>query len=800
MNHFMTLLQSRGVTEPPSKNIRVIGIDLGTTNSTVSEILWKAGQPAPEPVRTLDIDQETPSGRHTSTMVPSIVCVQNKDSLVGEGAKVMRGRMADQSFGLKQGRDIFWECKNHMGLTRTYHQAPKGYQSAKDIGAHVLKFLLNAAKEESKIPIARSIVTVPASFRIPQRQDTQKAAEIAGIAVASGDLVDEPVAAFLDYLFSHDTSKLELTGKPKNVLLFDFGGGTCDVALFKVSIAKTTGQISMAPLTVSRYHRLGGGDIDAAIVHELLIPQMVTQNNLPPFDLSYEDKAYCLTPALLSIAESLKIGLCKEIARLSKLGKYPEGQDRRTVFKRNPGVTECVLKDGRTLKLSSPAMTAADFEKLLTPFLDRDFLFARETEYRMTCSIFAPLTDAMNRAGLSAEDISVCLMAGSSSFIPKVQDELEQFFSAGFVLNFDTPEDAKLAISRGAAYHALTVHFTGAGVVQPITADAILLQTNNGPVEIVPASTLLPYPGPDEWGTVKDLKVPEFPPDQTRYLRLELVTPDQMRLFTGVWQVPKNIRKGTALRFQYQIDSNQIMRFRLNVATAPEADFWEWEVENPLVNIEHTESKREEIEKLEESIRTARVSREKIPETIVRVADLTADLGQRERALDLMKKALAAQKGQDAFLLNKMGILCGEMRDYEKEAKFYEASAKVARWGSPLFNLALSQQKRGLYPEALVTIEEALKREQGAPYLVLRALIVEGQKDPMKRDECLKAAMEKFGTLSAMSDWELGWYFTAAGRLDNQTKVKQAKEEQQRRSKRRETPSVEGLLPDRGAV
>ncbi len=390
MNHFLTLLKSRGATTPPKEDIRVVGIDLGTTISTVSELVWKAGHESPEPVRTLDVDQETRSGRHTSPMVPSIVCVQQEGTLVGEGAKVLRGRMADHSLGLKQGRDIFWECKNHMGLTRTYHQAQKGFRSAKEVGAHILKFLLAAARQENATPIARTIVTVPASFHIPQRQDTQKAAELAGIAVAPGDLVDEPVAAFLDYIFSHDVQPLELAAQPKNVLVFDFGGGTCDVAIFKVAIA-SNGQVDMAPLTVSRYHRLGGGDIDAAIVHDILIPQLVAQNNLNPFDLSYEDKALCITPALLSIAESLKIGLCKEITRLTRLGRYSDGEDRRAVFKRNPGVTECLLKDGRTLRLNVPVLTAADFDALLTPFLDRDFLYARETEYRMTCSIFAPL-------------------------------------------------------------------------------------------------------------------------------------------------------------------------------------------------------------------------------------------------------------------------------------------------------------------------------------------------------------------------------------------------------------------------
>lgn len=799
MDQFIKLLKARGVTQPPTKDIRVIGIDLGTTNSTVSEITWSAGVSAPDQVRTIEVDQETPMGRYTNVLVPSMVCVQETGPLVGEGVKVLRGKMSDPSLGFHQYRNIFWECKNHMGLTRTY-RAPAGFRSAKEIGGQVLKFLLNAALKEDATHSERVVVTVPASFRIPQRQDTQAAAELAGVNIGPGDLVDEPVAAFLDYIFSHDVSKLELTGKPKNVLVFDFGGGTCDVAIFRVSIAKDGGQILMAPLTVSRYHRLGGGDIDAAIVHEVLIPQIVEQNHLPPFDLAYEDKAYSIAPAFLSIAEALKIGLCKEIARLKKLGKYPDGEDRKTVFKKNPGLSECRLKDGRVLSLQSPILDAVRFEALLQPFLDRDFLFARESEYRMTCSIFSPLTDALNRAGLKAEDIAVCLMAGSSAFIPKVQEELDQYFTNGFVLNFATPEDAKLAISRGAAYHAMALALTGRGVVQPVASDGILLQTNHGSEQLVPAGAPLPYPDAGKWAEVADLKVPTFAPKAKRDLRLELVTPDQMRLFQGIWPVPPGVKAGAPIRFRYVIDENQIMSLRVNVSSAPPEEYWQYVIENPLVNVELGESKREEIENLEENIRTGQVPRAEIPETTVRIADLTAELGQRERALALMKQALAGSGGQDAGLLNKMGILCSEMKDDEKAEKFYRTSAEAGSWGVPLFNLALLQRRRGELPKATKSIEEAIARSKVAPYLVLRALLADTQQDPMGRDAFVKEAMDLFGSVAGMSDWELGWYLTAADMLHNDEKAKEAKEEQRNRSKRKNTKPGEGLLPDRGTA
>ena len=71
--------------------------------------------------------------------------------------------------------------------------------------------------------------------------------------------------------------------------MFDFGGGTCDVGLFQLS-SSLFKRMDISPLSVSRYHRLGGGDIDQAIFYEVLMPQILTFNSLDPHDLDYEDK------------------------------------------------------------------------------------------------------------------------------------------------------------------------------------------------------------------------------------------------------------------------------------------------------------------------------------------------------------------------------------------------------------------------------------------------------------------------------------------------------------------------------
>jgi len=72
-NLFLQLLGEAGVKSAPAKTIRAVGIDLGTTNSTISEVVWNAEAGAPEAVRTLDVDQKTPMGLYTHVLVPDQV-------------------------------------------------------------------------------------------------------------------------------------------------------------------------------------------------------------------------------------------------------------------------------------------------------------------------------------------------------------------------------------------------------------------------------------------------------------------------------------------------------------------------------------------------------------------------------------------------------------------------------------------------------------------------------------------------------------------------------------------------------
>ena len=102
-------------------------------------------------------------------------------------------------------------------------------------------------------------------------------------------------------------------------------------------------RLSLSQLAVSRYHRLGGGDIDAAIVHECLIPRLAEENNLLPFDLSWVDKKKGLEPQLLGKAEALKISLCREMEHLVKFNRFDDA-DKGKLAAQQPFVS-CRLKN-----------------------------------------------------------------------------------------------------------------------------------------------------------------------------------------------------------------------------------------------------------------------------------------------------------------------------------------------------------------------------------------------------------------------------------------------------------------------
>lgn len=786
------LISSAHLPESIPSPVRVLGIDLGTTNSTVAEVVWEGDHAEPPKACCLEIEQPTETGTYYHVLVPSVVVIQPSRVWVGEGAKRLRMNAA-----LRRNKDIFYECKNDIGLRRTYHLAPEGFRSAAEISGKVLAFLKAAADDAREQPVTRTVVTVPASFQLSQRNDTLRAAELAGLKLHPGDLLDEPVAAFLDYMVTHSASLLEELEHPQNLVVFDFGGGTCDVAVFRIQMSDR--RLEISPLAVSRYHRLGGGDIDASIVHQELIPQVAEQNGLDNRSFDYDQRKRHLEPTLLSVAESLKIGLCIEIARLKSFGRYAE-MDKSEIVKTHPGVWQCPTPAHPSLVLRSPRLTAARFEELLKPFLDTDLLYARETEYYLTCSIFAPLQDALERGGLRRDNVHLCLMVGGSCLIPQVVDAVQGFFPHARLLSYEDRESTQVAVARGAAYHAMALKLFGRGLVQSVAHDAIALRVAGGLLELVPRGAALPFPGPELFAEHLELVVPQTAIIGSVPLQVELVAgSDERSLFAALWDIPAPVNRGDPLQLRVHMDSNQCLHLELTLRDDPQAQPFACTVENPLTLIVNPHAIRQRIEELEENLRTRKVAARDIPNTLRELADDYVELGQLDKAIDYLLQALRRLGAPDSNLLNQLGILYGQKRDWERQEKAYrEAFQAAPHSATPLFNLSLSQMHRGLLDAAEVTICEAIAVEQDPPYSVLHAVVLDKRGQGEQAKSLAADALKRFDQVSRLNDWELGWMCTAARMVPDPKRLEAATAEQKRRKRARQTVSDEpgGLPPE----
>jgi molecular chaperone DnaK len=798
MNSFELINRSGLAVETPSKPVRVVGIDLGTTNSTVAEVTWTPGEPPK--CRTLELDQPTREGIYTSPLVPSVVTILADHQMwVGEGAKRLRTR--PQETNLIPEVNLFYETKNDMGLRKSYFRATEPFNHASKIAGHILSFLKNAAIAAIGGDYKRLSVSVPASFQLNQRRDTLMGCQYAALKLEDDDLVDEPTAALIDYLITNGHEKTFNLNRPSLILVFDFGGGTCDVSVLEVKGDKGSRALAVSQIAISRYHRLGGGDIDAAIVHECLLPAILQENKLSTLDLTWAQKKKGLEPQLLGTAEALKIALCRETDRLIQFDKYKQS-NKSQIVARQPSIL-CHLGE-RTLRFSQPALSATQFEKLLEPFFDKDFLYARETEFGLTQSVFAPLKDALDRAGRSPEEIDFCLMVGGSSLIPQVRQAIQDYFPKDRVDFFRDPLLMQTVVARGAAWNAMFKELFGHSFIQPVLHDAIGLVTTAGDLyPLVPSRCALPYP-PDKSHAKVKLLVPKgklFVDE----LRFEVVgQAERQVILNEIWRLPEKLLPGTEITMEYCVTAGKQFQCRAYITEDP-ATIFEHSVENPLVNIVNPNEIRQKIEEKEEELRKDGGGGAKDRDDFVQLARWYGELNQKEKALDYLRTALNKLQKPDVEILNLQGICFGELGDHVREEKAYtEADKATSHWDGPLFNLTLSCRSRGLHQQALDAIDKAIKKVgENGPNLTLKAMCLESLKETKKAKAILSKAISIYEPPKNMCDWELGWYYTAAKLLEDKEHIKKAEKALKSRNQREKLsdtseevlrPSVPGNL------
>ena len=353
---------------------KIIGIDLGTTNSCVA--VMENGEPV--------VIQNSEGGRTT----PSIVGFTAKgDRVVGLPAKnqmVTNPKntvySAKRLIGLKysdlkgeatklpytvvdNGADVRIEI-DEVGSKKKY--------SPQEISAFVLQKMKKTAEDYLGTTVTEAVITVPAYFNDAQRQATKDAGKIAGLDVKR--IINEPTAAALAFGFGKDQSK------ERTVAVYDLGGGTFDISILELAdgvyeVKSTNGNT-----------QLGGDDWDRAIIN-WLIDEFKKDSGI---DLSGDPMAM---QRLREAAENAKISL----------------SNQTTVDINLPFITA----DATGPKHLQKSLTRAQFEQMT------DNLFEATKE---------PCLKAIKDAGISASDIDEVLLVGGSSRMPRVQEIVKSIF------------------------------------------------------------------------------------------------------------------------------------------------------------------------------------------------------------------------------------------------------------------------------------------------------------------------------------------------------------------------------------
>lgn len=210
---------------------KIIGIDLGTTNSCVAVL--EGGEP------------QVITNSEGMRTTPSVVAfTKDGDRIVGEPAKRQAVTNADRTI---------ISIKTHMGTDYKVDIDGKGY-TPQEISAIILQKLKSDAESYLGQPVTEAVITVPAYFTDAQRQATKDAGRIAGLDVKR--IINEPTAAALAY----GMDKLD---QDKKILVFDLGGGTFDVSVLEI------GDGTFEVLATAGNNRLGGDDFDQVLIDYL---------------------------------------------------------------------------------------------------------------------------------------------------------------------------------------------------------------------------------------------------------------------------------------------------------------------------------------------------------------------------------------------------------------------------------------------------------------------------------------------------------------------------------------------------
>ena len=578
---------------------KIIGIDLGTTNSCVAVL--EGGVP-----KVI----ENSEGTRTT---PSIIAYTDDEILVGAGAKrqsvtnpkntlfaVKRliGRKFDEQAVQKDIKNIPYEIvKAENG--DAWVKANDKEMAPQQVSAEILRKMKKTAEDYLGSEVTQAVITVPAYFNDSQRQATKDAGRIAGLEVLR--IINEPTAAAL--AFGCDKGDK----KDRKIAVYDLGGGTFDISI--IDISDTDGDKQFEVLSTNGDTFLGGEDFDQRIVDYMISEFKKDQG----------------------------VDLTKDVMALQRL---KEGAEKAKIELSNSAQTDInmpyITADASGPKHLTMKLTRSKFEDLVSDLIERSL---------------APCRTALADAKLTANDIDDVILVGGQTRMPKVQEVVEQLF--GKAPRKDVNPDE--AVAAGAAIQGAVLGGDKNDVLLlDVTPLSLGIETMGGIFnKLIEKNTTIPVKKSQTYSTADDnqpsvtIKVGQGEREMFQYNKM-------LGLFNldGIPPAPRGIPQ---IEVTFDIDANGILSVTAKdkgtnkeqkITIQSSSGLSESEIQQMIkdaeVNAEDDKKRRELVEaknNAEGQVNTYRKDLEKHKDSMS-----AEDVTKIEEALDALE---AAAKGED---------------------------------------------------------------------------------------------------------------------------------------------------------
>jgi len=478
-----------------------IGIDLGTTNSCLA---------IPDNDHGFEIiDNQV----DRMSVTPSAVLINGKGRML----------IGQRAYNSQKVEDLAIQFKRQMGLSKMIPFASAGIEKMpEELSSEILKQLRNDAQTRLNRPIENVVITVPAAFKTLQSEATNKAGKLAGFKNII--LLQEPIAAAVAYGAKPDS-------KDKHWMVFDYGGGTLDVAI----ISTLDNRLTVENSEGNNY--FGGSDIDRLLFREIVLKKLKADGY--HVDELFDERTSSgksLARKIQLDCERCKIELSNKESSILEIFDIDDDEGEPIEF-------ECEI-------------TRAELESLISDTIERSIVIAKK---------------ALEGADIRAEQLDKILLVGGSTFIPLVRRRLSEEFGVAL----DSSLNPMTVVAAGAAIYASTSVIDVEEEVELTSANHAIINLTYDPISSEETVNII-----GKVANIQDVNIEKVKIDCAINKDFSGVcwTSGWMELldqYTGIFDIDVLLQKGILNHFR---------------VSACDANGTEIVIENPYFDIKHNET------------------------------------------------------------------------------------------------------------------------------------------------------------------------------------------------------------------